>query len=65
MVVASLLSRHRLSPDVGRVMVQLHVPEELAAELRHAARSAQLGDRSSQPGDRQATASPRPATTDA
>ncbi|MBN9620661.1 MAG: cation acetate symporter, partial [Actinobacteria bacterium] len=34
MVVVSLATQRRLSPDVGRVMVRLHAPERLAAELR-------------------------------
>jgi cation/acetate symporter len=34
MVVGSLLTRRRVPPDVGRVMVRLHAPEALAAELR-------------------------------
>jgi Na+(H+)/acetate symporter ActP len=34
MVVGSLFSRRRIPPDVGRVMVRLHAPEALAAELR-------------------------------
>lgn len=33
MVVVSLVTRARVRPDVGRVMVRLHVPESLAAEL--------------------------------
>jgi Na+(H+)/acetate symporter ActP len=34
MVVGSLLTRSRIPTDVGRVMVRLHAPEALAAELR-------------------------------
>jgi Na+(H+)/acetate symporter ActP len=34
MVVVSLATRRRTPPDVGRVMVRLHAPERLAAELR-------------------------------
>jgi cation/acetate symporter len=34
MIVGSLATRRRVPPDVGRVMVQLHAPETLAAELQ-------------------------------
>jgi Na+(H+)/acetate symporter ActP len=34
MVAGSLLTPGRIPPDVGRVMVRLHAPEDLAAELR-------------------------------
>jgi Na+(H+)/acetate symporter ActP len=40
MVAVSLLTRSRLPADVGRVMVRLHAPESLAAELRTLDRSA-------------------------
>ncbi len=33
MVVVSLATAHRVPPDVGRVMVRLHAPESLTAEL--------------------------------
>lgn len=34
MVAVSLATRRRVPPDVGRVMVRLHAPETLTAELR-------------------------------
>jgi cation/acetate symporter len=34
MIVVSLATRRRVPADVGRVMVQLHAPEAVAAELR-------------------------------
>jgi cation/acetate symporter len=34
MVLGSLLTRRRIPPDVGRVMVRLHAPEAVTAELR-------------------------------
>jgi cation/acetate symporter len=34
MVAGSLLTRRQVPPDVGRVMVRLHAPEALAAELQ-------------------------------
>ena len=40
MAAVSLATRSRVPPDVGRVMVRLHVPESLAAELRALDRSA-------------------------
>jgi Na+(H+)/acetate symporter ActP len=40
MVVVSLLTRRRVPADVGRVMVRLHAPEDLAEELRALDRSA-------------------------
>ena len=40
MVLVSLLTRRRLPANVGRVMVRLHAPESLAAELRTLDRSA-------------------------
>ncbi|MCU1658383.1 MAG: Na+/solute symporter, partial [Pseudonocardiales bacterium] len=40
MTIVSLATRHRVPPDVGRVMVQLHAPESLAAEIRDFDRSS-------------------------
>ena len=65
MVAVSLATQRRLPGDVGRVMVRLHAPEALAAELRQRSRSSPEDDRSAQPADRPTTPAPRPATTDA
>jgi hypothetical protein len=54
--------------DVGRIMVRLHAPEALAAELRAGPpgdRSSVVHDRSSPPDDRPTTPEAHPATTDA
>jgi Na+(H+)/acetate symporter ActP len=40
MVAVSLLTRSRIPADVGRVMVRLHAPEQVAAELSSIDRSA-------------------------
>jgi cation/acetate symporter len=40
MVAGSLLTRGRIRPDVGRVLVRLHAPESLAADLPSLDRSA-------------------------
>jgi cation/acetate symporter len=40
MIVVSTLTRRRVPADVGRVMVRLHAPESLAAELRELDRSS-------------------------
>jgi Na+(H+)/acetate symporter ActP len=40
MVVVSLATKRRVRPDVGRVMVRLHAPEALAAELEDIGRSS-------------------------
>jgi cation/acetate symporter len=40
MVVGSLLTRDRVPPDVGRVLVRLHAPESMAADLPSLRRSA-------------------------
>jgi Na+(H+)/acetate symporter ActP len=55
MIAVSLATASRLPADVGRVMVRLHVPEALAAELRGPGRSPVPTDRSSQPADRPTT----------
>jgi cation/acetate symporter len=39
MVGVSLLTRRRIPPDVGRVMVRLHAPESVTAELSSLAES--------------------------
>jgi Na+(H+)/acetate symporter ActP len=54
MVSVSLLTPHRMPPDVGRVMVRLHIPEQLAVELRRLNRSSVPDDRSSQAPDHRA-----------
>jgi Na+(H+)/acetate symporter ActP len=41
MMVVSLATRDRVPADVGRVMIRLHAPETLAAELRALDRSSQ------------------------
>ena len=33
MITVSLLTRHRVRPDIGQVMVRLHAPEEVVAEI--------------------------------
>jgi Na+(H+)/acetate symporter ActP len=45
MVGGSLLTRRRVPPDVGRVMVRLHAPEALTAELSALDRSTAETDR--------------------
>ena len=68
MVAVSLGTGHRMHGDVGRIMVRLHAPEALAAELRAAVpadRSSPAHDRLSRPADRPTTPEARPATTDA
>jgi hypothetical protein len=34
MITVSLGTARRIPPDVGRIMIRLHAPERLAAELR-------------------------------
>jgi Na+(H+)/acetate symporter ActP len=46
MMSVSLLTRRRMFVDVGRVMVRLHAPEAVAAELRQPYRSSRPDDRS-------------------
>jgi Na+(H+)/acetate symporter ActP len=46
MVAVSVLTRRRIFADVGRVMVRLHAPEAVAAELRQPYRSSLPDDRS-------------------
>jgi len=41
-----VLTRRRIFADVGRVMVRLHAPEAVAAELRQPYRSSLPDDRS-------------------
>ncbi|MEO8888757.1 MAG: cation acetate symporter [Jatrophihabitantaceae bacterium] len=65
MIVGSLLTPRRIPPDVGRIMVRLHAPEALTAELRDLDRSSREIDRSAQPPSRPTTSGPLPATTDA
>ncbi|MGH8963164.1 MAG: cation acetate symporter [Jatrophihabitantaceae bacterium] len=64
MIVVSLLTPHRIPSDVGRVMVRLHAPEALTAELRELDRSSREIDRSSQSSVRPTTQPTLPATTD-
>jgi Na+(H+)/acetate symporter ActP len=40
MIGVSLATRRRVRPDVGRVMVRLHAPESIAAEIRSLDRSS-------------------------
>jgi Na+(H+)/acetate symporter ActP len=40
MVLVSIATKATLSPDTGRILARLHIPEVLAAELRGADRSA-------------------------
>jgi Na+(H+)/acetate symporter ActP len=68
MIAVSLATRSRMHGDVGRIMVRLHAPEALTAELRVGLpgdRSSPVRDRSSRQGDRPTTQEPHPATTDA
>jgi Na+(H+)/acetate symporter ActP len=64
MIGGSLLTGRRIPPDVGRVMVRLHAPEALAAELRDLDRSSREIDRSSQAVARPSPREPLPATTE-
>lgn len=52
MIVGSLLTPWRIPFDVGRVMVRLHAPESLVAQLRSVDHSSLRTDRSSRPLDR-------------
>jgi Na+(H+)/acetate symporter ActP len=48
MGAVSLGTRARIRPDVGRILVRLHAPEALSAELRMLDRSSRDGDHSAQ-----------------
>lgn len=65
MITVSLLTKRRIPPDVGRVMVRLHAPEALTAELRDLDRSSREIDRPPRPATRPPTHEPLPATTEA
>lgn len=65
MIAVSLATSRRLRGDVGRVMVRLHAPEALMAELRELDRSAPDADRWAQEPDRTTSAIVHPAITDA
>ncbi len=52
MILGSLLTPGRVPLDVGQVMVRLHAPESLIAQLRSQDRSSLRNDRSSRPTDR-------------
>lgn len=64
MIIVSLCTRRHVPSNTGRVMVRLHAPEALAAQLREPARSPSPTDRSSHPGARPPKESVRPASTD-
>jgi cation/acetate symporter len=49
MVIGSRLTRDRIPADVGRVLLRLHAPESMAADLPSLNRSSSEGDRSAQP----------------
>ncbi|MDQ2737649.1 MAG: hypothetical protein M3Y35_03285, partial [Actinomycetota bacterium] len=52
MILGSLLTPGRVPLDVGQVMVRLHAPESLIAQLRSQDRSSLQNDRSSRSTDR-------------
>jgi Na+(H+)/acetate symporter ActP len=65
MIMVSLVSHRQVRPDVALVMVRLHAPEALTAELRNLDRSSRESDHSPQPPGHPTTQPPLPATTDA
>jgi cation/acetate symporter len=63
MIVVSLATPRRIPADVGRVLVRLHAPESLTAELRELDRSSPDGHRSPLPPTRPSTDAASPAHT--
>lgn len=61
MVLVSRLTAARVPADAGRVMVRLHAPEALAAELHGPIRSSPGTDRSAHEPDRRTTTPAHPA----
>ncbi len=62
MVVVSLASPRAVPRDVGRVMVRLHAPEEVAAEINSLELAAVMDDRSPHGIDRSPSTADRTAT---